>query len=216
MDRLRNETLAEHKAAESHSLQRALAQGTLPRTLYVRHLAQLRHVHAALDAALRSLAPSTAAIGSVLRPEQLQTPYLDEDLAFLGATEKDREPLPATVRVIAAIGRMAELNPVAVLGFHYVLEGSNNGSKFLARVVQRAYALAPGPGTRYMDPYGERQRELWAQFKTDMNGVAFSTADADTLVSAAKTMFAAISAIGDELVAGHPFAADSSAPSLSH
>ncbi|MGE3840564.1 MAG: biliverdin-producing heme oxygenase [Vicinamibacterales bacterium] len=210
MDRLRAETLAEHKAAESHPLQRALALGTLPRALYVRHLAQLRHVHAALDSALQSLAPVHAAIGTVLRPEHLQTSYLDDDLAYLGATAEERAVVSATVRLVEAIDRMAEGDPLAILGYHYVLEGSNNGSKFLARVVQRAYDLPPGRGTRYMDPYGDRQKEVWAQFKTDMNAVGFSTEQADALVASAKVMFGAIAEMGDDLLVAHPLAAASS------
>lgn len=210
MDRLRVETLAEHKAAESHPLQRALAQGTLPRDLFARHLFQLRHVHAALDAALQRLAPTNAAVAKVLRPEHLQTPYLDEDLAFFGVSAQDGVALGATAALLAAIERTTEADPVAILGFHYVLEGSNNGSKFLARVVQRAYGLTPGAaGTRYMDPYGDRQRDVWAQFKADMNSVGFTNAEGDTLVAAARIMFGAISSIGDDLLAAYPV---SSAP----
>lgn len=212
MERLRAETLAEHKAAESHPLQRALAQGTLPRALYVRHLAQLRHVHAALDAALQSLAPVHTGIGTVLRPEHLQTSYLDDDLAYLGATTADRAVVPATVRLVEAITRMAETDPLAILGCHYVLEGSNNGSKFLARVVQRAYNLPPGRGTRYMDPYGDRQKEVWSQFKLDMNTIGFSTEQADALVAAAKVMFKAMADMGDDLLETYPLAGAPASP----
>lgn len=82
-----------------------------------------------------------------------------------------------------------------------MLEGSNNGSKFLSRVVQRAYSLAPGPGTRYMDPYGDRQREVWAQFKVDMASARVTSGEADRMVAAARTMFRAIADIGDGLLA---------------
>lgn len=204
MERLRSETLADHKAAESHPLQHALALGTLPRGHFCRHLGQLLHVHRTLDGALRRLADSTPAIPAVVGPEQFQTPYLEEDLAFLDPSRLHDAPLPATATLLDAIDRIAREEPEAVLGLHYVLEGSNNGSKFLARVVQRAYGLEPGPGTRYLDPYGDRQRELWARFKADMNGVAFTPAQCDRIVVAARLMFRAIGAIGDDLLMRHP------------
>lgn len=84
----------------------------------------------------------------------------------------------------------------------YVLEGSNNGSKYISRAVLKAYGLAPGDGTRYLDPYGEKQREYWAAFKIDMNGVGFDQARIDGIVAAAKVMFAGIEAIGDDIMNG--------------
>lgn len=212
MDRLRSETLGDHKAAESHPFQRALGSGALPRDLFARNLSQLLHVHRALDAALTRLAPACPPIAAVVRDEQLQSTYLVDDLAMLGFDHLVDPPLPATARIVAAIEATAASDPVAVLGLHYVLEGSNNGSKFLSRVVQRAYGLSGGAGTRYMDPYGDRQRAVWAQFKADMNAVGFSRDECDRIVAAAKVMFQAISAMGDDLLARHPMPAAVSTP----
>lgn len=211
MDRLRTSTLADHKAAESHPFQQALAQGTLPRELFVRNLSQLLHVHRALDAALAAASATCPAIAAVVRGEQFQSPYLEADLAFFEYAYASDPPLPPTAALVSTITRTAATDPIALLGLHYVLEGSNNGSKFLSRVVQRAYGLPPGGGTLYMDPYGDRQRDVWAQFKRDMDAAGITEDEASRLVVAAQAMFRAIGDIGSAVMqtapAGRPGAA---------
>lgn len=200
MERLKAETLEAHKAAEGHPLQRAHAMGKLPQEQYVRNLGQLFHVHRALEAALRETAAKLPAIRTIVKEYQYQEPYLREDLAHFGVKPESVAALPATARIVARIGELGKVDPLALLGMHYVLEGSNNGSKFLCRVVQRQYGLAPGPGTRYMDPYGDRQREFWEQFKADMNAAGFNEEQATALVGAAGEMFDAIGAIGTDVL----------------
>jgi heme oxygenase len=78
----------------------------------------------------------------------------------------------------------------------YVLEGSNNGNRFIARAIRKAL---PGAPTRYLDPYGENQRPLWARFKADMEAVGFTPAEQDQIVLAAQEMFAAVGALSCEL-----------------
>ncbi len=77
------------------------------------------------------------------------------------------------IRSIAETGD----DPLRLLGMHYVLEGSNNGSRFIARHVGRAYQLSTGPGLRYLDPYGDRQRAYWMDFKNAMGKFQFTGAD---------------------------------------
>jgi len=91
--------------------------------------------------------------------------------------------------------------PASLLGLHYVLEGSNNGSRFIARGLMSAYGLAPGPGLRYLDPYGDEQRERWLAFRATMDEVGFSQEDSDRLLVAARQMFQSIVDISDDLLA---------------
>ncbi len=53
-ERLKAETRAEHRRAETHPLMAAMVSGRIDRALYARYLGQMRHVHATLDAALRA------------------------------------------------------------------------------------------------------------------------------------------------------------------
>ena len=112
-------------------------------------------------------------------------------------------PLSRSHRLGAFCARVEQLaadQPLGLLGFHYVLEGSNNGSKYIAMGMGKAYGLEPGPGLRYLDPYGEAQRERWDAFRSSMESVGFSPAEKDLLVACAKEMFEALIRIGDEFV----------------
>ncbi len=209
MERLRDSTTDHHTAAEQHPFQKSLAMGTLPREQYIANLGQLLHVHRSLESALRNAAKAdgtdaavAGTITRVVKDYQYQEPYLIADLKFFGVDPSTVALLPATAKFVSHVQSVAARSPVALLGMQYVLEGSNNGSKFLSKVVLRAYGLKPGDGTRYMDPYGERQREYWAAFKADMNAETFTAPQVDQMVEAAQWTFEAIEKIGGEIQAG--------------
>ena len=198
MTRLREETRDLHASAEGKDFQRRMLSGESNRDEYIEWLGQMLLVHRALEAPLRRLWASDPAFAP-LREEQFQEPYLLADLAVLDDDPAGHAPLPATAALIADIERAAAEDPLALLGYHYVLEGSNNGNRFIARRLAPALGLTPGQGDRYLDPYGEAQPALWARFKQDMEAVGFAQAQADQLVAAARRMFAGIGAISDEL-----------------
>ncbi len=199
MVRLKESTVAQHDAAENGLFQQDLVKGKLPKDAYVDMLAQLLLVHAALEKHLRQLENRLEAAGAVLREHQFQEPYLREDLRYFGRDAEAVEPFDATRRFIDRIEEIAKARPLTLLGVHYVLEGSNNGSKYIAKAVRRAYSLPEGPGTRYLDPYGDNQKEYWQRFKDDMNSVGFSQADSQTLIEAASETFAAVGELHQEL-----------------
>lgn len=198
MERLRDETRDLHASAEGKAFQRRMLGGELSRDEYVEWLGQMLHVHRALEAPLRERWASDPAFAA-LREEQFQEPYLIADLAALDDDPTAHAPLPATAALVADIERAALETPLALLGFHYVLEGSNNGNRFIARRLLPALGIAHGQGDRYLDPYGEAQPAHWARFKQDMETVGFAAPQADLLVAAARRMFAGIAAISDEL-----------------
>jgi heme oxygenase len=190
MSRLRHATQALHDQAEASPFQKALIAGELPIESYVALLEQLYHVHDALERELDALRRTSPIAAAVLRDEHFQTPYLREDLLHF-----EREPGASEPH--AAVRR-----PIALLGAQYVLEGSNNGSKFIARRLMSAYALRTGPGLRYMDPYGDSQRAVWAAFKEAMNVQPIADADAIAMIGMARWTFVGIMSLGEELVAG--------------
>jgi heme oxygenase len=172
--------------------------GRLTREDYIAWLGQMLHVHAALEAPLRPLCAADPRFAPVT-VEQFKEPYLVADLATLGVDLATIRPLPAVVRLGERIARDAGTEPLRLLGYHYVLEGSNNGNRFLARRLRPALGLEPGAGDRYLDPYGEAQTERWRRFKADMTGVEYTDAEIDLLVAAARDMFAAIRDLSREL-----------------
>jgi len=192
MLRLRNETAEQHKEAEHQPLQGALVRGEVTRAMYAMWLAQMLLVHRTLDAALHAAMMSAPEVNGVVTPEQFQELYLLEDLAFLGVDPTSVEPLPATQEFMGMIRATLAADPLMVLGIHYVLEGSKNGNKFIARAVRRSLGLEQGKGDRYLDSYGEQQTAIWGAFKRDMCLQTFTTAQVDGLVEAAKATFTGV------------------------
>lgn len=206
MEQLKTSTLEQHQAAESHPFQRNLAAGKLPREQYIANLGQLLLLHKALEAGLRASISRVPAIARVVREYQYQEPYLLEDLKFFGVDPTSVRPTSATRALVSAIQQYQASAPLKLLGMHYVLEGSNNGSKFICRSVRRAYGLEGVSGNRYMDPYGDQQRAYWELFKQDMNAQNFAQPQIDELIAGAREMFDAISAVGQDLLEAAPSA----------
>ncbi len=200
MDHLRDATRGLHKQAESRPLQRAMARGTLPRASYVMYLAQLRHLHAALETALDQPAASRAGLSELFTEDRRRVPDLDRDLASFDVDPADVPPLAPTQQFIERIGALLDEDPLALLGPLYVLEGSTNGGRFLARVLERSLRLDGGTGLSYMDPYGDRQPEMWSSFRRLADSVPLTPAQAEAVTESAGRTFAAIAEISDAIV----------------
>lgn len=200
MQQLRDSTRDEHDRAEHHAFQQSLVRGELPRTGYVAWLGQMYLLHRSLEGALQKARPESAAIATVVRDYQYQVPYLLADLEYFEIDPATISPLPATRRFLALVEEHQD-QPLFLLGLHYVLEGSNNGGRFIARHAAKAYDLESGAGLDYLDPYGDRQREYWSTFKDDMGSMDFSAQQTATLVAAAKQMYQSIAELSDDLVA---------------
>jgi heme oxygenase len=84
-----------------------------------------------------------------------------------------------------------------LLGALYVLEGSTNGGRFLARALRKSWGLDKD-GIAYFDPYGEEQPQKWASFRKKMDSASFDVAQQDAIVEMAKATFLAIAEVSDE------------------
>ena len=200
MQQLRGSTRDEHDRAEHHQFQQALVRGELPRQRYEAWLGQMYLIHSSLEQALQAAAADSEAIRAVVQDYQYQVPYLLEDLQFFGVDPQSIVPLPSTERFLAMVAAHAD-DPLHLLGLHYVLEGSNNGGRFIARHVSQAYQLTPGPGLRYLDPYDDRQREYWMAFRETMDSLGLADEEAARLVAAAKQMYGTVAELSDDLAA---------------
>lgn len=202
MARLKTQTQPLHDAAEKHAFHHALATGQARREDYAAYLGQLLHVHAALDDALRAAARTNAVIGRVWRDEHHNVARIEQDLRTLGVDPARARAGEAARRCIDHIRAASVSEPVALLGFHYVMEGSKNGGKFIAKVVRRSMNLPGNDGTHYLDPYGDAQRALWGHFRADVDGSHVEPREQDAIVRAAEAMFAAVAQMGDDVLQG--------------
>jgi len=200
MGHLRESTRGLHKDAESRPLQRAMARGTLSRGDYVMYLGQLRHVHAAIETALDAVIGTCPGLARVFTDERRRVPDLDRDLEVFDVIPEKVPVLPSTKEFMDRVHRLATSEPVALLGPLYVLEGSTNGGRFLARVLEKSLQIDAGAGISYMDPYGERQPEMWASFKARADAVELTPDQVRNVTDAAGETFRAIAAISDSIL----------------
>jgi heme oxygenase len=200
MEHLRETTRALHKEAESRPLQRSMARGSLPPGSYVMYLGQLRHLHESLEASLDTVSASHPGLAGLFTDDRRRVPDLDRDLAAFGVSMESVPVLPATAEFISRVEDLAKSESVALLGPLYVLEGSTNGGRFLARVLERSLQIEGPAGLSYMDPYGDRQPEMWAEFKTLADQVELTPEQKDAVTEAACETFRAIAAISDAVL----------------
>jgi heme oxygenase (biliverdin-IX-beta and delta-forming) len=199
MDALRESTKDMHNDAEGHEFQHSLGSGKLDRARYVTYLEQLYLLHEHLAGLLGQCAKSSPQIDAVVQDYHHDHSKVLGDLKYFGKEGADARPLQATRKICARMDQYAKSNPINLLGHLYVLEGSTNGAKFMAKNIVSGMNLPEEHGASYFDRYGDKQRERWTAFKERMNGNNFSPTEISGLVEAGKEMFIAFFEIGDEL-----------------
>jgi len=194
---LRAETAAHHKNAEGKVVQQTLLKGSVTRGQYGAWLGEMLLIHEELAAAVRAAERGDA---RARRGEECDAHggRLRRDLAGMGASA-DGAGLPATRTLVA---RMRAASPCELIGMQYVLEGSMNGNKYIAMGVRRGLGLQPGTADAYLDPYGERQRGVWAEFKMGLDRIEMTEDERAAAVEGARVMFDGIAGMNEELGAG--------------
>jgi heme oxygenase len=198
MRRLKADTRELHSHAESRSLQRAIASGSVDREAFTSYLGQLYRVHSSLESALQESTDKHPAIAAVATSERMHVPELERDLGYFEIDHDEVKTGEATAHFVSQIEETKKANPIALLGALYVLEGSTNGGRFLARTLRQSWEL-DDDGISYFDPYGEEQPQRWAAFKRDMDGAGFDGNQQESILEMAKTTFLAIAQIADEV-----------------
>jgi heme oxygenase len=181
MRRLREQTRTWHDALEATSFSLALRNHTLPLDRYAGQLAAYRVILDALETRLST--SDDESVAAVWRPDLAKVPLLTRDLEFFGTSEFPSETLDVARRCAAAIHG---LEPVALLGFLYVLEGSTLGALDLSRHVRATYDLTGEDGLAYYDS-GDRDR--WAGFSARMNACLVCEPVQERVIAAAGTAY---------------------------
>ncbi len=195
MQHLRTATQALHTQAESQALQRDMMRGCLSQELFIAYLEQLLLIHQPLEEALRLLVTRVPALQQVVQPCHYHASRLVDDLRYFGSDLHDLQPVPATAQFLTRLATYRTEASLAVLGVHYVLEGSKNGGRFQAAKVREMYALPAQAGTTYLDPYGMQQQALWGVYKEAMNGLSLTLEGRATILDGANATFLAFSAM---------------------
>ncbi|MGF1573524.1 MAG: biliverdin-producing heme oxygenase [Sumerlaeia bacterium] len=200
MHQIKEGTWDMHKQAEGQALEQHLINGTLPKDKYVENIGQRYLVHARMDSLLRKAREVEPRLAEIVEDSQFHTDSAKIDLQFFGIVPEEVEPLPATVNFLAIAQQAYEEKPLYLLGIHYVLEGSTNGARFIAKSLRKAYALEGMNGTHLLDPYGEQQRSNWMRFVTTANAQEFTAEEMERIIHYARLTFTGVTAIGQAIM----------------
>jgi heme oxygenase len=193
--RLKTETRAAHDRIETLPFSRALARGELALQSYVAQLQAYVPMHEALDDRARTC--EHVAVRAVWRESMAKLPLLEKDLAFFAGLglAPVRAALDRGREVGRAIEHVAEVAPVALLGWLYVLEGSTLGGAFLRPLLVRSLHLPEHAGTAYYAPYGREVAARWAETRTRLDATSLSAREADVVVREASRAFELVGSI---------------------
>lgn len=190
---LKEATTEAHRRAESGDLQRRLVAGTISEGEFGEYLGQLWCIHRALEGHFESHRDLAEAVG--WSEAFCHSRRLEQDLTALGIAVEGIEPCDETVGLLNVMAARIADERVSLIGFFYVLEGSMNGNRFIAKALSRG-PLAGRCDLVYFDPYGDRQMAHWKAVKEALDSVPLTEAQQAIVLEAALAMFAAIGDLG--------------------
>jgi len=197
MDLLKEATSEPHRDAERRRLQSELVRGRLPAETYARWLGQMFLLHRALWKEIERRRAEHPPLDEIVRDEGLHVENLRADLALFGIDGDEVAPLASTQGAIRSIDLTSRADPLSLLGYNYVLEGSMNGNRFIARALENSLEV---PAITYLDPYGDEQRPVWQEYRERMNAAGFDEAQGDRMIAGAKEMFRFVAEMSEELL----------------
>ena len=185
---LRDRTKVLHTEAERTGAMQALLRGDLALPTYRELLRNLHAVYAAMEPALRRHA-GEASIAPLFDATLFRADALAADLRVLGDSSAD-SALPLRPATLAYVRRLREIDAGApgLLAAHAYVRylGDLSGGQILARVVTRAYGLAPGRGTRFYDFGAPDQVAAKVEaFRRGLDALPCDAAGASTIVDEA-------------------------------
>ncbi|MBA2627543.1 MAG: biliverdin-producing heme oxygenase [Gemmatimonadales bacterium] len=191
--RLQEATSRIHARVEAAPFFVALHDGTLPPLAAASYLQSLSIVHAVLEHALAT--SSDSRVSHVWNAGLAKLPYLLDDLKLPGV-----EPLRAIapgIRAALALADRIVLNSAAgpaLLGYLYVLEGSQNGGLMLKQL----FAVALGVTAQDLSYFGCDGRDThrrWTQFTGSLDAVTLSADEERMVAEAGVAAFEGLEAI---------------------
>lgn len=221
--RLKDDNWKLHQIAEKTEGPGSLIKGRMPQEGYIAHLAQQWIMSRALDGALRPVLAARTDLAAFVLPGQMLTPYIEEDLTHFGVCPAHVRPAAGSQRYADHVAAHAD-DAMHLLGLHYVRLGACNGNRFVAKVVRKVYQLPEsGEGTRYLDPFGEAQRDQWYAFKNALDALDLTSLEKDRVFGGTRAAYEhAIChdlpehVSGDELIARHAASLDKEAFEQGH
>ena len=114
---------------------------------------------------------ANAQVASVWNSAMIKSSLLEQDLRYFAprAVADLKEAVAAALKMVAQLRVRSIEQPLALLGYVYVLEGSTLGAQVLRPLYARAFLLTGEEGLAYLSAYGSEVKTRWAQFQERMN-----------------------------------------------
>ncbi len=192
MAKLKVETKEYHAKLESLPFFKALIDHKLPLESYVNQLQALAVIHSVFE---NEIAISKdKRVLSIWNDGLKKLRFLQEDLKFF----EPRIELTHTSCIEAATAITEKIrlrrvdNPITLLGYLYVYEGSTLGNNMHRPDISETFHLDEINGCRYYSSYRDDVSTHWKQFSDKMNEVLDNPALHDRIVEAAYEAFAGL------------------------
>lgn len=167
----------------------ALMQGTLPLESYVGHLRALFVIHGVLEEALAE-SPEPR-VQRVFQDSMRKIPLLQQDLRYFEPRwiADLREAAAAALAIDARVRLRSLEDPLSLLGYLYVLEGSTLGAQIMKPHLMSAFSLNNDGGLAYVTSYGSEVDKRFAEFKSRMDALVTSSEERRRIGEAATELF---------------------------
>jgi len=192
MTRFKEETKEYHAKLESLPYFNGLIKHQLPMECYVNQLRTLSVIHGVLESEIADARDSRL---SAIWDDQLRKlPLLRKDLAFFKprVIPDDNTATEAALAMTEKIRLRKIENPLTLLGYLYVFEGSTLGNSMHRPDITATYHLNGMEGCHYYSSYQEEVRTHWNHFSHKVNSTVSDPGLYDAVIEAAHEAFAGL------------------------
>jgi hypothetical protein len=118
--------------------------------------------------------------------ERLPLLLKDTEVLALNANPTIQPAIAAALRLASKI--MSNRDPVSLIGYSYVLEGSQNGGQLLRAMAIKAFG-ASFDAISYLGKSQGETKEIWQRFVSCMNSLTLSEIERERVIAAALSFF---------------------------
>jgi heme oxygenase len=189
MEELKAATFSAHTRLQTAPFFETLAACQLPLESYIGQLRALSAIHGVIEQALANCTDERIAF--VWNNGMGKLPLLQQDLRYFEPrTVADlKEAVEAALNTADELRLVSLEEPISLLGWVYVLEGSTLGAVVVRPMVARALLLAGEDGLAYLHSYGSAIHDRWAEYKQRMNALRLSPEERSQVAQAACQLF---------------------------
>jgi len=192
---LKAKTAVYHTELESLPYFGELIAHRLPLGCYIHQLRALSIIHSVLE---EQIAGSTNEQIAIIWDDGLRKlPLLMQDLHFFEPrVSSDNSPtLEIALSITEKIRLRSLTQPLSLLGYLYVMEGSTLGNHMHQPDIIKSYHLDGFDGSRYYASYKDKIQAQWQQFTVRMNAVLDDSALHGPIVEAAHETFTGLASL---------------------